>query len=126
MSNYTVFEGMTMKFKISVPPVTGVITDNILATDYSSKVFHQGKRAVHQLAYQVIGATNGTCTQTVPFFGVINANSIKNKSELKDFVLDNAEGNEITLIGQTGTGSPCSFKTTIQINDPSNDKVKMV
>jgi len=126
MSNYTVFEGMTFKFKLSVPPVTGTITINPFASTYINKVTHKGQRAFNKIAVFVNGATNGTCTQTILANGNIPANSIKNKSENKKFVLDNADSGVITINGQTGGGSPCSFTTTVEINNPANDKVKMV
>ena len=126
MSNYTCVEGTTLKFKFSTPPITGsVIVDN-LASTYSSKVKHQGKRAIQRMVFQITGATNGTCTQTLPVIGFIQANSEKNKSGGVGFVLDNIESGIVTIVGVTGSSSPCSFKTTIQISNPANDKVKMV
>lgn len=108
----------TLKFSDSL--VTGLIT--ILPTSVlSTKTKAEGLTLYHSISFTVTGAAKGTCTAGTGA-GIINGTTTLCKEFTLPFVKESGE--TTILITGTDSGSPCSFSTTIQIDNTGQTKVK--
>lgn len=127
-------EGVVLNFGITVPPVSGSIAVNpevfppypAAASILSSKVKTGGNRVYTKIGFTITGATNGTCTQTVPYYGSITGTAVKCRVDGSEIPVRETDNISALITGQTGGGSPCTISATIEIQSPGQIKAKGV
>lgn len=115
-------DGAVLGFQLSVPTITGLISinpevfpiDPLNASVLSNKVKINGNRVFTNIGFEVSGATNGICTQSVPCYGSLVGASIKNLVDLGQKVVFDDVISTVLITGVSG-GSPCSFSATIKV-----------
>lgn len=134
MSELLVCEGVVLGFKTSIPAVTGTIVVNpevvvppvTNPSKLSSKVKTGGKKVYKEIGFTVTGATNGTCTQSAPFYGSITPDPAPKKVLVDSGEKPVRETDEkaVTIPGVLSGGGGCSISATVVITSPGQTKAK--
>jgi hypothetical protein len=120
MSELITVEGATLKFQD--PTHSGTISI-LPASVLADPVKCQGAKAYKSIAFSVTGFSGGAVPSGGTGAGVIVGNSTKAKSQAAALVLADAS---VTIV-ITGTGSPPPTQsTTVEVDDPGQDKAAAV
>ena len=120
MSELVAVQGMTLVVKESGTSATLTPT-----TPPDSKVKAESK-AVYagDVAVSIVGATNGTCTQSAPATATLSPTATKSKASSKEVLRENDESNTAVVTGALSGGGACTLNVTAVVDSAGQTKVK--